>query len=134
MNDSIRLSKKHGVNPSLLRCFVCGKEFGIAMLGELPNDEEAPKAIIDGEMCDNCKKKIKDGYVAMVEASNIHPDTKTINMKDVKLAGRSVFVRKEMFGDRIDTSKGVMFCDKEIMDNLLSKAKKSDDSEIKKDE
>lgn len=134
MNDSIRLSEKYGANPSLLRCFVCGKESGIAMLGRLPNDEEAPKSIIDGDMCDDCKKKIKDGYVAMVEASNVCSDTKTINIKDVRLAGRSVFVRKEMFGDRIDTSKGVMFCDKETMDGLLSKAKKSDDSEIKKDE
>lgn len=134
MSDSIRLSEKHGVNPSILRCFICGEDIGIAIMGRLPGDKEAPMNIINGEMCDKCKKKIEDGYVAIVEASNVNTDEKSIDIKDVKFTGRSVFARKEIFNKYLNTSKGVVFCDKSAMDNLLSKANKSDDSEIDKDE
>lgn len=41
--DSIPLSPKHGVNPSLLQCFVCGVDVGVALLGRLPMDAEAPR-------------------------------------------------------------------------------------------
>ena len=30
---SLRLSKEHGLNPSLLVCPICGKDVGIALLG-----------------------------------------------------------------------------------------------------
>lgn len=134
MKDSIRLSEKHGVNPSLLCCFVCGKEIGVALLGKLSNDKEAPKKIANGELCDDCKEKIKNGYVAVVEVPDVEPNKKTLNIKDVKVSSRSVFVRKHFFTDKVDTSKGILFCDKEAMDFFVSKNKEIEDSEMKKDE
>ena len=60
--DSIKLSKKHGVNPSLDICFFCGESKGVALLGKLPNDAEAPKEIItDYEPCNKCKEQWKKG-------------------------------------------------------------------------
>lgn len=60
-NKGIRLSEKHGVNPSLIVCMLCGKETGaIALLGKLKGDAEAPKYIHTGDICDNCKKKLED--------------------------------------------------------------------------
>lgn len=60
----IRLSEKHGVNPSLIVCTLCGKETGaIALLGKIgkgKEDKEAPKHICDGSICDACNKKLKD--------------------------------------------------------------------------
>ena len=41
---SILLSPKHGANPSVARCICCGKDYGVALLGKLKNDEEAPAA------------------------------------------------------------------------------------------
>lgn len=38
--------KKHGVNSSITVCPICGKEIGIALLGKLKGDEEAPRKII----------------------------------------------------------------------------------------
>ena len=48
MGRSITISKKHGVNPSILHCECCGKEYGLALLGKLKGDAEAPKDIRQG--------------------------------------------------------------------------------------
>lgn len=58
---SITISPKHGVNPSLLKCPICGKDTGIALLGKLKGDEEAPREI-KGDLCDDCKKK----YITLI--------------------------------------------------------------------
>ena len=70
MSAGIKVSKKHGVNPTLAICAWCGKETGaIALLGKLPGDAEAPMhAIIDYEPCDECKKQWAEG-VAIIEVS-----------------------------------------------------------------
>lgn len=67
MSKNIKLSKKHGVNPSMTTCFYCGEVTGIALMGELKNDEEAPReCCISIEPCDKCKEKYKD-YCLVVE-------------------------------------------------------------------
>lgn len=55
---SIRISEKHGVNPTIPVCFWCGKEKNeVALLGKLKGDVEAPRnCILDYEPCDECKK------------------------------------------------------------------------------
>lgn len=56
--EGIVLSEKHGVNPSITICLLCGKDIGIALFGKLKNDEEAPKKCCIGELCDDCKAKL----------------------------------------------------------------------------
>nr|DAW35357.1 MAG TPA: SIR2 family protein [Caudoviricetes sp.] len=63
---SILLSEKHGVNPSVLHCICCGKDYGVALLGKLKNDEEAPRDIYEG-LCDDCKGVIDSGGVMIIE-------------------------------------------------------------------
>lgn len=57
--EGIVLSEKHGVNPSITICLLCGKDIGIALFGKLKNDEEAPKKCCIGELCDDCKKDLE---------------------------------------------------------------------------
>lgn len=38
----IHLSKKHGVNPSIEICAVCGKGIGVALLGRLKGMQRLP--------------------------------------------------------------------------------------------
>ena len=68
---SIRLSEKHGVNPTIPICFWCGNEKNeVALLGKLPNDEEAPRSMWifgDYEPCDRCKENLAKG-VDLIEA------------------------------------------------------------------
>lgn len=68
--DGIRISEKHGVNPTLGVCAWCGEETGeIAMLGYLPGDVEAPKhTVLSYAPCEECKKKWEQG-VAIIEVS-----------------------------------------------------------------
>lgn len=65
--DEITLSPKHGLNPSLLKCFACGKAAGIALLGKLKDDEEAPREMTNQNIfCDNCQNVInQDGLLVI---------------------------------------------------------------------
>ena len=72
---SIKISQKHGVNPTIPICFWCGKEKNeIALLGKLSGDAEAPRStwlIGDYEPCDACKELRKRG-IDLIEATD-HP-------------------------------------------------------------
>ena len=68
---SIKLSPKHGVNPSVMHCFICGKETGVALLGKLKDDAEAPHDISNpNEICDDCKKQIEAGNKFFLEVKD----------------------------------------------------------------
>lgn len=67
---SIKLSPKHGVNPSMVKCVVCGKDAGILLNGKLRGDVEAPKYVITGDLCDECKAKIDEGYAFIIECNS----------------------------------------------------------------
>lgn len=41
MGKGVTLSKKHGLNPSMAMCPICGKAEGIALSGHIKGDEEA---------------------------------------------------------------------------------------------
>lgn len=73
---SIRVSKKHGVNPSLLQCFYCIKDVGVALMGKLPGDKEAPRRVCaDKEPCDECKKHMEAGIILI----SVREDDATMN-------------------------------------------------------
>jgi len=58
MSNYITLLRKHGVNPSLLKCPVCGKDAGIALCGRLPKDEEAPREMVGDILCNECQSVV----------------------------------------------------------------------------
>lgn len=64
MSGNIKLSPKHGVNPSLIICFWCGRDIGVALLGRIDReDSEAPhKVVLDYEPCDTCKAERAQGF------------------------------------------------------------------------
>ena len=68
-NDSIKLSPKHGVNPSILRCICCGDSYGVAMLGKLKGDAEAPREIFQG-LCKECQGVIDKGGAMIIEVKD----------------------------------------------------------------
>ena len=131
MSKSIRISKKHGVNPTIPICFWCGKEKNeIALLGKLPNDIEAPRKIWipgDYEPCDSCKTYWSKG-IRIVEAYEqpflyekqspyygVYPSENLIVLKDEAL---------EQVFSNIDYNKvrelGMCFIDHEAFKKLIS--------------
>lgn len=81
MSKGITISPKHGFNPSIVICPVCGKNTSIALFGRLKGDAEAPKQI-EGDLCDECKKK----YVTIIEVES---------ERNRKSTGRRVYIPKE---------------------------------------
>lgn len=65
-DDRILLSPKHGLNPSMCCCQFCGKEYGVALLGRLKNDEEAPRRVAHG-VCDDCTKVLDQKGLLVIE-------------------------------------------------------------------
>ena len=62
---NIIFSEKHGVNPSITCCPICGKETGLALFGKLKDDAKAPM-YVQGDPCDDCQKKFDEGYIAII--------------------------------------------------------------------
>ena len=132
MAKPIRLSPKHGVNPCISVCFLCGSDKGeIAPLGKLPNDAEAPaRAILDYEPCDNCKEKMKLGValIGVTQTPN-NPGQPSITHEDPSLypTGSMVVMKPDAIRRMIpDTAMaegiikhGVSFVDEIIIRNII---------------
>ena len=75
MSKGIKISPKHGLNPTIPVCFWCGKQKNeIALMGHMKGDIEAPKnMVLDYVPCEECHNHMAMG-VAVLEASD-HPNT-----------------------------------------------------------
>lgn len=74
--SSIRVSEKHGVNPTIPLCFYCGNEKNeVLLLGRLPEDKEAPRNMVfDYEPCDECKSFMEQGIILISVDSALTKD------------------------------------------------------------
>ena len=110
-SKSIKLSPKHGINPSVLHCIACGKDYGVAMLGKLKNDEEAPKDIYRG-LCDKCQSVIDQGGVILIEVK----DGETSN--NPYRTGRMVGLNKD-FKERNHLKAPIMYMEQHIFSSTF---------------
>ena len=104
---SIILSPKHGANPSIDCCFICGKDVAVVLFGKLKNDKEAPKKCCTGQLCDDCKKQLET-HVAVFEVTND---------SNPKRTGRMVFLPKEAIAIE---NKGICYMLKEEFVKLFN--------------
>jgi len=66
---NLRISKDHGVNPTMPVCIICGEETGeIALLGDHYQGEAPRHMVTDVKPCDKCYKKYLKQGVLLVEA------------------------------------------------------------------
>lgn len=68
---SLRISKEHGVNPSVDTCFICGKDISVVLFGTAYKDEngktaEAPRKVCTGQVCEDCQKIIDEGGIFFI--------------------------------------------------------------------
>lgn len=92
----ITLSKKHGLNPSITHCECCGKTIGVAVLGKLKGDVEAPKDIFMG-LCDDCQKVIDQQGLMIIEVKD--GETGKNPYRTGRLVGITKEAKEEMFKD-----------------------------------
>lgn len=89
MSKNIILSEKHGVNPSMVICPICGKEESIAILGYIKGDKEAPR-YIQGDICDECKAKVADNKCFVIAVG------------EDQCLKRYVIVSKDVFTQKVE--------------------------------
>ena len=132
MSNSIRLSEKHGVNPTLCQCFFCGETKHIALLGQIGDrrkgeDFEAPReCVMDYEPCDKCQEQMKQG-VTLIGVTTTQPSDKRPPL--TAQGGTQVYptnawcvikseVASEMFSQELNMGDK-LFVDQAILDIIL---------------
>ena len=128
---SIKLSPKHGLNPTIPVCFFCGKQKNmIALLGRVggKKDLEVPMTgvVLDYEPCDCCKESWDKG-VALLGVTTTQPEDNRPPMKaqgGVKVypTGDVVVVREEFAQEcfNLDVTTGsVVFVEDEVIHQLM---------------
>lgn len=114
---SIKLSPKHGVNPSVMNCFFCGEAKAVALLGRLKGDAEAPRqAVFDVDPCDKCTGYMAQGVILIsVRNGESGPDPyRTGGWCVVKDAALDFIKARELRADIL--SKRVAFIPDEVWD------------------
>lgn len=107
----ITISEKHGLNPSIEACFICGKDTGsILLFGRQKDDKEAPRRCVSGNICDKCKKAIDDGYVALIEAR--------MTSNGPERLGRYAFIKRESINREAIGNNNIAYCDTQTMDEI----------------
>lgn len=87
MGKGITLSKKHGLNPSMVICPICGKEESVAILDYIKGDKEAPR-YIQGDICDECKAKVADNKCFVISVGEDQ------RLKRYTIVSKDIFTQK----------------------------------------
>ena len=129
MSKGIKLSKKHGLNPSLDICFWCGEPKGLALCGRIKGDAEAPRSMVTSlEPCDKCKDKFKLGVhlIEVIDDGSRFGDNKAFAFVDTEgkphwPTGRYVVMKPEAVKGGKPGTKAL--CDRDTMDNIVRSSK-----------
>lgn len=100
MSAGVKVSPKHGLNPTIPICFWCGKERGEA---------EAPKnLVLDYEPCDCCRAGMARGFTLMEATDHPNDRGQVAAQAGIYPTGRFLVIKKEValqaFGD-MDSDK-----------------------------
>lgn len=132
---SIKLSPKHGLNPTIATCFFCGKDKNeLILAGKINrNDDEMPmRTIINYEPCDECKAKMDKG-ITLIEATTTPSSPKQMPMQNgIYPTGRWCIVTESFIKSNINSEEMVnttlkmrkAFIEPEIMEMLTKASEK----------
>jgi deoxycytidylate deaminase len=94
MSKEIKLHPKHGLNPTIAKCCICGGDKNeIALLGAAHKGEAPKSMVIDMIPCDTCHKQYLTEGIMCVE-TDAGEDTPR---KDAKFTGNFVVLRESAF-------------------------------------
>lgn len=103
----IRLSEKHGVNPTLPKCFWCGEDTGeVALLGRLPDDAEAPRScFLSYDRCPACKEMWAKGVVFIEVETGTFEESRNEIAPGALPTGRHFAITRDAFERIFDDSE-----------------------------
>ena len=114
MSKGITLSPKHRLNPSVLHCECCGKDYGVVLLGRLKEDAEAPRDIMQG-FCNDCQNVIDQGGVMIVEVADGEGER---NPKNPYRTGRIVGCSKQ-YKERNNITTPMIYMEQSIFQSIF---------------
>lgn len=135
-SKGVELSPRHGVNPTLLTCFWCGRQTGgIALLGRIRSkkwardDIEAPRETCMGlEPCPECRKKFEKGVllIEVCDDGSRFKGNEAFAIRDTDgvnhwPTGRFAVLREGAIRGRKAGQRAL--CDRETMDAVLGASK-----------
>lgn len=102
---SLTLSPKYGLNPSMLCCMVCTKEYGIALHGKSRGgDLEAPRHTLHG-FCTDCEKFSVERIAFVQVVGDVHNPERTGVVAWVPMDRVSVVLRPAEFAEQVLRAK-----------------------------
>lgn len=127
--SGIRLSKQYGVNPSVLQCPICGKEFGLAMFGTSWKDRKtgktakAPHVVaLPNQICDDCKKVLDQGGCFFIEVKDEDANNQ---VKNPYRTGRITAIKKEASERIFGQVNPVTYMGESIFEQVFGEALKN---------
>lgn len=117
---------KKEMQVSMVSCAICGKETGEIVLYQ---GTEEHMHVITGAVCDECKKKLDEGYSALLLCNNRNGRKSFDSMEEVNAARKGPFMfakkdfLKRLTGD--DITSNVVCVDQEVFDKLHQMAEKA---------
>lgn len=136
---NITLSPKHGLNPTMGQCYLCGEASGeIAMLGrykernakgEVINyDAEAPRRmVLNKQPCPKCKEYMQQGIILIGCTSEPKPNEEP-NRSGHFLVVKEDWVKRSVQPQSLQDSilqARVAFIPKELVESLLESTKQN---------
>lgn len=125
-SDQIRLHPEHGLNPTMIKCLLCGKDTQeIALLGAAYKGK-APMYSINGSVCDDCDKMLKT-HIAIVEVKD------SFSIKS--MTGRIIWINEKHIKESLRKNR-IMRMLKDEFDVIMKRASKNskENREGEKDE
>lgn len=106
-------------------CFVCNEANSVVIDRNAgsENAEDLPLYVITGDICDKCKERFKQGYIALVAIRNGYKPN--IKLEEAEFIGKSIFVKKDsqlyinLGLDKVNSD--IVFCDEKLIDDLIGK-------------
>ncbi len=123
MSKEIKLSKKYGLNPTMLQCFWCGNETGeIALMGEVLDrhgrEIEMPMHVcLNYDPCEECRRKMDSGFT-LIEATTYDNGNSPIQ-DGVYPTGKWVVIKPEAAMRVFGKPYGKAFADPDVYRKLM---------------
>ena len=142
MEKSIKLSPKHGLNPTIPVCFWCGNDKNeIAIVGRVNRDDDKMpmRSFLDYEPCESCQAKMKLG-VTVIEATTTPNSRTNVPMQpNAYPTGRWSVVTRD-FINRLTNNNpkfaetNILFMDKEPYNDIFASVPEKDITEEENNE
>lgn len=144
MSKSIKISPKHGLNPSIPVCFWCGEEKSeIVLLGRVDKeDSQAPMhMVMNYEPCEKCKKAFSMGIHVIGVNTKPYENGQPPIQEDGEVMlypSGAFFVATEQWVNRVITNdqdrERILKCGKLLLDDSIVKEIVEQIKDLKQDE